>query len=193
MTQDKISVLLGRPLSATETTNFNTYLDLAQNKVSDLICSGICAEGETKSFVPRHGYRTLNLPIFGQINSLKLDGVETDEYTAYQGSSLNGDWFNSVVFQQAPDCSTVEIDAEWGFYEVPSDVQKMIAEQFGIMSEAIDGDMISRKQVEDFSIQLNGTKSDAFAKKYTATIAKYSACTTNNVQHGATYGRVHYI
>jgi hypothetical protein len=187
MTAELVSVLLGRPLTSTETTNFNTYLDLATGRVSDLICSDISpATEELRTFQLRNGYRTLNTPIFDEIQSITINDTELDEadYTVKQGSDFNGDWFNSIVFKTTHNFENVEITADWGFSSIPLDLQKVIAEQFGIFSTSIDADQIYRKQVEDFSIQLNGTKSDAFDKKYAATIAKYSSCTELNIQSG---------
>lgn len=194
MTDSKVSVLLGRPLSSTETENFKTYLELAQQKVSDVLCTNICAEHETKKFQARKGYRTLNVPIFTEITSVKVAGVETDAFETYQGSSLNGDWFNSIVFDSLPE-GMVEIEADWGFLKVPLDVQQLVAEQFAIASSSsLEDDTIRSKQVEDFNITFNGnTKQDAFAQKYAATIAKYSACLQGNVQHGASHGHLHIL
>lgn len=69
MTQDKIAALLGRPLSSTEQSNFKLYLELAQGRVSDLLCFDICQKVETRRFSARDGYRTLNVPIFTEIDS----------------------------------------------------------------------------------------------------------------------------
>lgn len=189
MTADQISVLLGRPLTSTETSNFNTYYSLAKARVSDLICSDISPDIEdARTFKLRDGYRTLNTPIFDEIQSVTVDGNEIDDtqYKVKQGSSFNGTWFNSIVFNDIT-CGEVVVTADWGFSSIPLDLQKVIAEQFGILSTTIDSDQISRKQVEDFSIQFNGTKSDAFVKKYQPTIAKYSSCTESNVQSGKVY------
>lgn len=201
MTEAKISALLGRPLSATETTNFNTYLNLAQDRVSDLLCSNICGENDTKSFLPREGYRTLNVPILSEIDSVELDGVATTAYKLMSGNSLNGDWYNSIVFDEAPYCKTVEVTADWGFEEIPNDVKSMVAEQFDMVANSSLADaLVTSKQVEDFRVTFNGdTKQDAFVKKYQPTIAKYSSCVQNNIQHGTTfvglypYDRVRFI
>jgi hypothetical protein len=202
MSPDKLSVLLGRPLSATETTNFNTYVSLAQSRVSDMLCSEICPASDTKSFELSTGYRTLNLPIFTSIISITVDGDVLDEatYMVKQGDNLNGNWFNAVEFDSIQACKTVVIDADWGFREMPLDVQQMVAEQFGIMSSALDSDQITRKQVEDFSVTFQGTVSDAFAKKYAPAVAKYSACRNNTIVSGRLnrhwgydYGRVQFL
>ena len=191
MSADTIAALLGRPLTASETANFSTLYSLALSRVSDMICSDITPSVEdTRTFELRTGYRTLNVPIFDEIQTLTVNGNELDNtyYKVKQGSSFNGDWYNSIVFNETHDCKTVEVTADWGFSSIPVDLQKLIAEQFGVLSTTIDADQVSRKQVEDFSIQFTGTKSDAFTQKYSATIAKYSSCQTNNVQHGYTYG-----
>lgn len=184
MTQDKISALLGRPLSRAEQHNFQLYLKLAKSRVSDLFCVDICQDYGERRFPARNGYRTLNVPIFTEIESVKLDGKETKAYTISQNSNLYGEWFNKLVFDAPLHCQTIEIEADWGFYSIPADVQIMIAELFGIASDSLDSDTIQSKQVEDFRITFNKTKTQAFAEKYAATIAKYSSCINGNVQHG---------
>lgn len=192
MTADTISVLLGRPLSATEIENFDTYLSLAQSKLNDILCGNICAEHDTKKFVPRKGYRTLNAPIFSDITSLTVNGVALDDthYQTLQGSNLYGDWFNSIVFNTLP-IGIIEVEADWGFLSTPIDIQQMLAEQFAMASSSpLGDDLVQRKQVEDFSIQFkDGTKQEAFAAKYSATIAKYSGCNLSDIQHGEVRNR----
>ncbi len=185
MTQDKLSALLGRPLSSIETTNFSTYLEIAQSRVSDMFCVDICQVVESKKFEARQGYKTLPVPIFTEIDSVELDGEVTTSYTIYQGSNLNGDWYNNLVFDEPLQCETIEIQADWGFSQTPLDVQLLIAQLFGMVSDSLENDLVQSKQVEDFRITLKDkTKEQAFANKYAATIAKYSGCVSGNVQSG---------
>ena len=185
MTKEQISALLGRPLSSVEDTNFSLYLDIAFNAVSSMLCADIESKFDTQSFVPRKGYRTLNVPIFTEIDSVKLDGTSTTSYEVRQGSSLNGEWFNSIVFDQPLFCQRVEVEADWGFYSLPTDLKMLVAQQFGMIKDQLDADIVKSKGVEDFSITLKETtKTKAFAEKYAATIAKYSSCNAGNVQHG---------
>lgn len=185
MTQDKLSALLGRPLSSVETSNFTIWLELAQDRVSDMFCVNICQSVDTKRFSARLGYRTLNVPIFTEIDSVKLDGVVTTAYEVRQGESLNGDWYNTLVFDEPLHCQTVEIKADWGFSKIPVDVQMLIAQLFGMIGDSLEGDLVQSKQVEDFRITLKTkTKTEAFAEKYAATIAKYSGCVAGNIQSG---------
>lgn len=193
MTQDKIAALLGRPLSSVEQANFATYLDVAQSRVSDLLCVDICQTVATRRFSARQGYKTLNVPIFTEIDSVKLDGVETTKYSIYQGSNMNGDWYNSIVFDAPLHCQTIEIKADWGFSKIPVDVQIMIAQLFGMVGDSLESDLVQSKQVEDFRITLKDkTKTEVFASKYAATIAKYSGCVTGQVESGYV-GRILYV
>lgn len=186
MTKEQISALLGRPLSSTEDENFNTYLALAKQYVSDLLCESLDYEGdEEKRFSARKGYKTLPVPIFTEIYSVKLNDNETTAYEVRQNSSLNGEWFNSIVFDTPLDCDVVTIEADWGFYNLPLDLQKMVAESFSTVTTSVGNDLIKSKRVEDFSITYkDDTQQEAFANKYSSTIAKYSACVNSNVQHG---------
>lgn len=185
MTQDKISALLGRPLSSAEKTNFDIYLYIAQSRVSDLLCVDVCQVFDTRKFSARNGYRTLNVPIFTEIDSVKLDGKETTAYSVRQKDNHYGDWYNTLVFDAPLHCQTVEIEADWGFDSMPVDVQEIVAQFFGMIGDPLEGDLVQSKQVEDFRITLkNKTKQEVFAEKYSATIAKYSSCVNGNVQHG---------
>lgn len=193
MTQDKLSALLGRPLSSVETTNFATYLELAQSRVSDLLCVDICQKVATKRFPARLGYKTLSVPIFTEIDHVKLDGTETTDYSVRQGSHLDGNWYNSLVFDTPLTDQVIEIKADWGFSKMPVDVQMLIAELFGMITDTLESDTVHSKQVEDFRITLKDkTKTEAFAQKYAATIAKYSGCVNGNIQSGYV-GHILYI
>lgn len=194
MTQDKIAALLGRPLSSVETTNFSTYLEIAQSKVSDLLCVDICQVVEEKQFDARQGYKTLNVPIFTEIDYVKLGDDETTRYKVMQGSNRNGDWYNNIVFDAPLHCETVTVKADWGFDKIPVDVQILIAQLFGMVGDSLEGDLVQSKQVEDFRITLKDkTKTEVFATKYAATIAKYSGCVNGNVQSGRTHGHLYYV
>lgn len=186
MTESQISALLGRPLSSVETTNFTTYKCLAEQYVSDILCLDcLCTKFGEKSFSPRRGYTTLPVPAFTDLISVKINDAEVTNYHTRQGSSLNGTWFNSLVFDTPLDCETVTIEADWGFGTLPLDIKKMIAEAFALSSETVDSNLLKTKRVEDFSITLKDeTKQQAFADKYRATIAKYSSCVNGNVQSG---------
>lgn len=185
MTQDQISALLGRPLSSTETSNFKLYLQLAQSRVSDILCFDICQKVDTRKFSARNGYRTLNVPIFTEIDTVKIDGTEKTNYEVRSGSDLYGDWYNSIVFDEPLYCGTVEVKADWGFNSFPVDVQMMVADSFAMVSDPLEDSLVQSKKVEDFSITLKDkTKTEAFAQKYAATIAKYSSCVSGNVQSG---------
>lgn len=193
MTQDKISALLGRPLSETEQSNFKTYLELAESRVSDLLCFDICRRVDTKRFTAREGYKTLNVPVFTEIDYVKLNGSETTKYSVRQGSNLNGDWYNSLVFNTPLTDQVVEIKADWGFAQTPVDVQMMIAELFGMITDSLENDLVHSKKVEDFSVTLKDkTKSEAFSSRYAGTISKYSSCVNGNVQSGYV-GRLLYV
>lgn len=185
MTKEQISALLGRPLSSTEDENFSLYLDLAKTRISDMLCFNIDGSVDELAFVPRKGYKTLSVPVFAEIGEVKLDGTLTTSYEVRQNSSPNGDWFNSIVFEQPLFCERVTVKADWGFYPIPTDVKMLVAQQFGMVTDSLDQDLIKSKNVEDFSITLKDkTKQKAFAEKYASTIAKYSSCVAGNVQHG---------
>lgn len=193
MTQDKLSALLGRPLSSVEVTNFKTYLKLAESRVSDLLCYDICQRVEVKRFSARLGYRTLNVPVFTEIDEVKLDGQVTEKYEVRQGQNLNGEWYNTIVFDAPLHCQTVEVDADWGFSSVPMDIQVMIAQLFGMATDTLESNLVSSKQVEDFRISFNNkTKTEVFTSKYAATIAKYSGCVQGNVQSSG-YGHLYHF
>lgn len=196
MTQDKIAALLGRPLSSAEQSNFSTLLELAQSRVSDMFCVDICQKVETRRFPVRLGYKTLNVPIFTEIDSVTLDGVTVTDFEVRQNSKTYGDWYNSIVFTKPFFQKTVltqpvvEIKADWGFATIPADVQLLIAEVFGILTDPLESDLIKLKQVEDFRLTLNDkTKQQAFAERYAGIIAKYSGCVTSSIESGSTNHR----
>lgn len=188
MDKTKISALLGRPLTPIEDTNFDMYLKLAKQNLSDLICMDICSDGEPRTYPARDGYKTVFTDVFTEVDEVKLNGTVTTAYSARQWDKRNASWYNSLVF----DCKLkkddeVEIDASWGFDTIPLDLQQIIAGLFGLISKKNKFDAtIKSKRVEDFHITFNTDVDldDSFNSAYGKTIAKYSLCAIPEMSSG---------
>lgn len=185
MNQTDIEELLGRPLTPIEVTNFDLYLEIAEERLKDLICTSFEEITETRIFDIRTGYKTVMTDIFTEINSVEHDGETITEYTTFQWNKRNGDWFNSIVLD---DCleGTLTINADWGFEPIPVDLRLLLAKLFVLVSKMNNNSgNVKSKEVEDFKITLSGaTDYDQFVSDNWSTIEKYSLCREVNVQHG---------
>jgi hypothetical protein len=185
MDQEQLEQLLGRPLTPIEVDNLDLYLEIAEDRLSDLLCTSIEDVTESRIFDIRKDYKTVMLDVFTEINSIEHDGVAITDYTVYQWNKRNGSWFNSIVLDKCLD-GELEIDADWGFDVLPADLQLLTAKLFALVGVMNNGNgNIKTKEVEDFKVTFNeSTEYDQFVSDNWSTIEKYSLCREVNVQHG---------
>lgn len=188
MNSTTVAALLGRPLTTIETTNFNLYLKIARQSLDDLLCTNLCDDSETRTFDVRAGYSTLFTDIFTEITEVKRNDEVVTDYSVRQWDRRTGSWYNSIVFENKLEADDViEVTADWGFASIPSDLQLVLAQLFGLITKKNKLDpTVASKQVEDFRISFNvdADLDDEFYKQYNKTITKYSLCTIGNIQHG---------
>lgn len=187
MNKEKLSALIGRPLSSVEDANFKLYMDIAKEQLEGLICSSLCDDVETKTYLSREGYSTLFTDIFNEVESVKVDGKIVTNFEKYQWSKNHGEWFNSLVF----DCAfskplKVEVTASWGFQSMPADLQLVLAGLFNLTATRMAFDpTIHSKRVEDFQVTYNSVNVDeALLNQYQKILSKYSLCDIPYVRHG---------
>lgn len=194
MNQTTLAALLGRSLTPIEVTNFKLYLNIARKSLDDLLCTNLCDDEVTRTFDARGGYSTVFTDIFTEIESVSitpLNGTATDvtDYSVRQWDRRNGSWYNSIVFEnKLSNYDEVTITGIWGFSTMPSDLQLVLAQLFGLITKKNKFDpTVSSKQVEDFRIAFNvdSDLDDEFYRQYNKTIAKYSLCSIGNIQHGS--------
>ena len=181
MEQQDLEAFLGRPLSATEITNLTLYVKIAENTLDRILCTYLTAKTESRVYDTRDGFRTLFIDIFNKINSIKIDGVELAEtdYIIKQNDNRNGDWYNSIVFaDEMIEDQTITVNADFGFVELPYDLQDLEAHIFDSISVRNSGDSrISSKKIEDFSVSYRDvTLDDQLLSDYSSVIQKYSQC-----------------
>lgn len=198
MDETEMAALLGRSLTPIETTNFDLYLNIAEEALESLICTPVEEVTETRVFDLREGYRTAFVDIFWNVDEVKVNDtvIEPSDYSLRQWSKRNADWYNSLVFNCAfDDCQDeIEVTADWGFEPVssgsslPADLQYVLAGLFSQITKKNKFDpTIASKQVEDFRISFNVMADlDAeFYRAYSNILSKYSLCDIANIQHGA--------
>ena len=189
MDKTTIAKLLGRPLTSSEDSNFEQYINYTISTLENLLCwSPINAEA-TATYESRDGYRTLWTDPFTSITDLKVDGTAVTGYQLAFNGNFNYHFYNSVVFQTPLNGQTVELTGTWGFEELPADLGSLVAEIFkmhGRVNSANLSGNVKSKSVEDFSITYgDGSEMDALASKNSSVIAKYSNCQSAlEVQHG---------
>lgn len=192
-TQAQLEALLGRPLTSVEVTNIELYLEIAEERLEQLICSRVNQVAEERIYDSRPGYSTVFTELFTEVVSVEVDGkpLDTSEYSIRQWDSRNGYWFNSIVFKHKSHReSEVTVDALWGFNSttMPTDLQYLFAKLFALVSSMNKGNgNVKSKKVEDFSISFNDNSVyDQFLIDNSSTIRKYSVCDVGYVRNGKT-------
>lgn len=202
MNSTEMAALLGRPLTPTESSNFDLYLDIATQNLEDALCTPLEQVSENRVFDTREGYRTAFVDIFSNLDEVKIDGEVVDplKYSVRQWDKRNGSWYNSVVFDCKFDCDgEIEITADWGFEatsgessDLPSDLQVVLARMFDLVGRQTKLNReVNSKKNEDFTITYNhssitmaDTLMESFLKDNAKTLSKYSQCNIGNTQHG---------
>lgn len=198
MDEATVAALLGRPLTANETTNFDLYLDIATDNLEDLLCFSLDEEPSERVFNGREGYSTLFIDPFTSVSEVIINGsaVADTEYTSYLWNKRNANWFNSLVFNDTFNRDDeITITASWGFgntsgedLAMPSDLQLLYAKLFALSSSGSKGDVsVQSKKVEDFSITYANADKTALQRLVdanSAVINKYSLCNIGEVQNG---------
>lgn len=192
MKAEQISVLLGRPLTSPETSNFDTYLKIANQTLEQLLCTSVCDQDDPKIYDSRVGYSTVFTDIFTDIDEVKVDGevVEAEDYSKRQWDRRNGRWFNSIVFEDRfryPQ--EIEVSATWGFVTMPSDLQVVVARLFDLVTKKNKFDpRVSSKRIEDYSVSFKETELDnEFYKQHALVLSKYAQCDIPYIRHGKIY------
>ena len=193
MDKTTIAKLLGRPLTSSEDSNFEQYINYTISTLENLLCwSPICNEA-TATYESRDGYRTLWTDPFTSITDVKVDGTAVTGYKLAFNGNFNYSFYNSVVFSHPLGDQTVELTGTWGFEELPADLGSLVAEIFKAYGRTTASNMagnVTNKSVEDFSISY-GDKSemDTLASNNSSVIAKYSNCqSAGEVSHGEAEG-----
>lgn len=192
LTTTEVSALLGRPLTATETTNFSTYIDIAQESVEGLLCMSLDvqatpATATTKTFTRRQEFSTVFTDIFTEVTAVTIEGTATTDYHASFWDNVNKGFYNSIVFENSLGSSDLEIaiTAKWGFTTLPSDLKRLVAQAFAVTSSAYRVKQTSSKKIEDFSISYGDLSDDEqFINQGSRTIRKYSLCGIMDIQSG---------
>lgn len=196
MNQSTLEALLGRSLTAREITNKPLYLEIAKENLKELICVDLdCGNTvETRTFVSRDGYSTVFCDVFNQVDEVKVDGVVVTNYYSSFFDDRNAGFYNSLVFDERFNESTVEVKAVWGFNQIPKDLQRLWAQMFAIVSKKRATGSVKSKQVEDFRITFGDlSDEEQFEKDNRITITKYNMCGLNYGTHHGTVCETHRI
>jgi hypothetical protein len=190
MDESELEALLGRPLTPTENTNKDLYLEIAKESLEELLCISLDSgseEEESRTFEIREGYSTVFTDIFKEISEVKVDGATTEDYYPAFWDKRSNPYYNSIVLAKAGN--TAEITAVWGFSTVPNDLKLLWAQAFANVSKKYvpGSDNVKSKQVEDFRVSYGDlTDDEAFINANKRTMAKYSMCNVGYVRHGDT-------
>lgn len=189
MDQEKLTALLGRPLTDIETANLDLYLEIADTTLQDMLCIDLESTTEERELDAREGYRTLFTGIFTAVESIEVEGelIPDTDYSLRQWDKRNKDWYNSIVFT-TPRCGVIKVTADWGFDECwPLDLQRLYAKVFDqIGKSSKSAGLVQSKQTEDFRVTFRTdiTEKDLFQQECAPLIRKYGMCGIGEIQHG---------
>jgi len=186
MTQEQVAKLLNRTLTSSEVNNFDLYINIAIERLEQLVCFSLCDNGGTRTYDSRYGYRSLYIDPFSSVVSVEVDGVATTDYIIKQNNDYNGSWYNIIEFTDKLLGGTVVVDAVWGFDCIPYDLQLLIAKLFNqIAVEQKSDSQVKSKKIEDFSVTYkDSTTFDEFVSANEMTINKYSQCNLSQLRNG---------
>lgn len=189
LTKEQVAKLLNRSLTTAEDTNFALYLKIATERLQELLCMTLCGDAGERTYETRTGYRTLWVDPFTDINSITIDGNETEDYTKKQNDKFNGSWYNVIEFDRKQTGKNVVVDAEWGFNPMPSDLQLLLAGMFNQNSvEQTSDGQVKSKKIEDFSVTYKDSATfDEFVSSNASVVEKYAQCSQGYIRHGNVY------
>lgn len=190
--QADMAKLLGRSLTATETDNYELYLNIATDRLEQLLCISLLYADEERTFESRLDYRTVYVDPFHEITSVSIDGetVDEDDYVIKQNNRFSGDWYNIIEFAKKRRGENIVVDANWGFATVPYDLQSLLAKLFAQVGvEQKSDNSVKSKKIEDFTVTYkDGDTYSELVADNQATISKYAQC-EKAIRHGAVYVR----
>lgn len=189
LTKEQAVKLLNRSLTESETSNFKLYLEIAVQRLEELLCMDLSSDAGARTYETRKNYRTVYVDPFTEVTSITLDGdeVDADDYTIKQNDKLNASWYNIIEFDRARSGGKIVVDADWGFGKCPSDLQLLLARLFAQYSlEQTQESNVKSKKIEDFTVTYKDSASsfDDLVSNNRAVIDKYGLCNQGYIRHG---------
>jgi hypothetical protein len=187
MSTSELEKLLGRSLTSRESTGCAKYLEVARQLLEEITCVSLQQEAGERIFESRDGYKTLFVGIFSEITSVTVDGelIDASEYTIKFFDDRNKGFYNSIVFEEAVEGEEVVVDAQWGFNNVPSDLNMVLAQLFAYASQKKTLGSVKSKRVEDFHITYgDNTDFQELVADNAIIINKYTMCDIYDTRHG---------
>lgn len=167
LTLDNIATLLGRPLSSSETSNFDDLLSSAKSTIESVLGASLDSEEKTLVYRIRIGYKQQFICPFSSLTSAKLDGLPVDA-VPLNYDDYNAQWFNSILLDSVPKHGMLQVTAKYGYGdELPLDIQKLVATMFAITSESVDvnnSGAITSESILNHSVNYAAASSDGIAR-----------------------------
>lgn len=192
LTEDQLSKLLNRSLTTAETTNFSLYLNIASEKLSDLLCNTFSVTAGERTYKSRYGYKEVYIDICSTVSTVYIDNVliEESDYTLKQNDKYTGTWYNIIEFDDKRDGDTIQVNAAWTFSTLPNDLQLLLAKLFAQNTTDQTTDyQVKSKKIEDFTVTYKDSPTyNEFILSNSSTIDKYSQCNVSQIRHGSVRG-----
>lgn len=193
ISKEDMAKLLGRPLTSAETTNYDLYIEIAQEQLEQLL--GLKLTGTDNServYEARSGFHSLVIDPFSANNPTVTDG-DGNAVTGFAvrlDDDYNAKWFNTIELVDRMKAGIYKVKAKWGYgSELPKGLQLLMAGMFDVTANGnpvASEAKIKSETTLSHSVTFD-TSSEAyqrFVDSYAALIAKYSQDRTAMVLSG---------
>jgi hypothetical protein len=187
MTELQLEQLLGRTLTVTEQVNLDLYLEIARQRLENILCfsldvvdssPGESPAEEERLYDSRNGYRTLYVDPYVSISEVLVDDEAVTDYKSGP---------RTIVFSSPMDDEAeVKITAQWGFTELPAVLSLLLARMFALVSKEQKSQAgVRSKSIEGFSVTYDGsTGYQQFLLDNKSLIYQYRQC-AESLDHGS--------
>ena len=198
LSKNKLESLLGRPLTSSEDTNRELYLNIAEERLKELICvSTLTEDNVTKLYDAPKQTKLLYINPLTAVTEVTLDDEVVEGYDLKQWDKLDADWYNVIVFDNRLKAERVAVTGTFGYGEdLPVDLQLLLANLFSLQSkEQATDNRVEQKSIEGFSVRYkDSTDYHSLVDKFKDTIHKYSQCSIGEILSGDTqHERLYHI
>lgn len=191
-TKQDIETYLGHPVSDSEESTINAYIDAAQGEVEKILGFPIVVQTEAveasegveaveattpsqRTFKKRANRHTIFTPPFTDATEVKYNGdvLTEDEFDAMYFDDYDASFFNSIVLEEHyGGCEKLLVTAKWGFPVLPADL-KTAWFQYAMDLEETKRGNVSSESVGSYSVAYRQT-SGIVGQPYLVIFQNYS-------------------
>lgn len=179
MTQEQVTKLLGRSLTAKEAAGFDVYVDIARAQLEAILGMSLeYGNNDDKTFTGIEDYTSLIVPPFTEVYGVKRNGVAAKYTIPVTGKPF---CYEIVLAKPMRQGERIIVEADWGYCEIPNGVYLLWAQMFAVVANggvggASDGvARVKRETVLSHTIEFDLSSAvDVFRNENSTLIDLYS-------------------